>query len=150
LSSCRQSIFFPKIKLSDGVRFFRTTLDKGVLMAAEAFYEGFYDALRDDVQACGGGKVVGHWFWPEKSVEAARARLADALNPERRERLSDEQERLIMRRAREARGFSAAICFLCDDTGFERPKALPPKDRLKVLSATIEEFARDSGMRVVK
>lgn len=94
----------------------------------ELFYEGWLAALRDDVQALGGAKVVGPWFKPDLAVLAARNWLNDTLNGNRRERLADTQERLIIRRAREKRGFSAALCFLCDDTGFERPKAIRPED----------------------
>lgn len=109
---------------------------------AELFYEDYFAALRDDVTALGGAKEVGRWFWPEKEVMAARNKLNDALNSDRRERLSDEQERLIMRRAREARGFSAAVCFVCDDTGFERPKALTPDAQRDRLADAIMEGAR--------
>jgi len=59
--------------------------------------------------------------------------VAQRLNADRRERLSDEQERLIMRRAREARGFSAALYFICDDTGFERPRSRDPEDEKEKL-----------------
>ena len=99
----------------------------------ELFYECYYEALRDDVKALGGAKTVGKWFWPEKEMEAARTKLNDAMNADRRERLSDEQERLIMRRAREARGFSAALYFICDDTGFERPRSRDPEDEKEKL-----------------
>lgn len=95
---------------------------------ARLFYDSYVDALRDDVNALGGPKDVGKWFWAEKSIEAARNMLNDCLNDNRRERLTDEQERLIMRKARAARGFSAALYFICDDTQFERPKALNPED----------------------
>ena len=92
------------------------------------FYDSFRDALRDDVQALGGPKEVGRILFPEKPVDQARNALNDRLNVERRERLSDEQEQMIMRLARERRGFSAAICYLCDAAGFERPRALNPED----------------------
>lgn len=84
------------------------------------FYDSYLAALRDDVDACGGTKTVGEWFWPEKSHDARRNMVNDRLSEAKRDRFSDEQERLVMRRARERRGFSAALCFICDDTGFER------------------------------
>lgn len=92
------------------------------------FYESELDALREDVEACGGSKAVGSWFWPDKSVEASRNEVNARLNTERRERFTDDQKRLIMRRAREKRGFSAAVFYICDDTGFERPRAVNPAD----------------------
>jgi hypothetical protein len=105
---------------------------------AALFYEHYYAALRDDCQAIepsrAWSKVVGKHLFPEiVDAEEAGRRLSDKLNPNRRDRLSDEQERFIMRKAREARGFSAALAFICDDVGFERPKALDPKDEAREL-----------------
>ena len=94
----------------------------------ELFYDSYLEALRDDVNVCGGPKEIGRWFWPEKSIDAARNMVNDRLNSDRRDRFGDDQERLIMRKARERRGFSAAISFVCDDTGFERPKPKEPED----------------------
>ncbi len=65
---------------------------------------------------------------PRRTSRRPRA-LADKLNAGRRERLSDEQERLLIRLAREKRGFSATLAYLCDETGFERPKAIAPADK---------------------
>jgi hypothetical protein len=51
-----------------------------------------------------------------------------------------------MRQAREVRGFSAALYFLCDDVGFERPKALNPEDEKQKLQrelvAAVTSLAR--------
>lgn len=94
----------------------------------ELFYEGWLEALADDVKAIGGAKVVGAMFNPDLAVEQARGWCNDRLNPNRRERFTDTQERHVMRLAREKRGFSAALYYLCDDTGFERPKANNPED----------------------
>lgn len=99
----------------------------------ELFYESWEEALKDDIKAMGGTKVVGKLIWPDLEMEIARNRLNDRLNPERRERLNDSQERMIMRGAREARGFSAAMFFLADETGFERPKSMAPQDEVAEL-----------------
>lgn len=96
----------------------------------ELFYESYLEALRDDVKAVGGAKAVGHTFHPQKEQEAARNWVNDRLNADRRERFESDQERYIMRKAREVRGFSAALCYLCDDTGFERPPAKNPIDEI--------------------
>lgn len=109
-------------------------------MEEQLFYDTYLEALKDDVTACGGAKEVGQWFWPEKTFENRRNRVNDRLNAERDERFTNDQERLIMRRARERRGFSAAICFLCDDAGFERPKPKHPKDE------QIEILAREERL----
>lgn len=112
----------------------------------DLFYESYLDALKDDVKALGGAKRVGGWFKPEKDAEAARNWLNDCLNSERRERLDGEQERLIIRRAKDERGFSAALYFICDDTGFERPKAKSPDDEkaeaLRTLADTTQVLRR--------
>lgn len=108
----------------------------------ELFYESWLDALRDDVRALGGAKAVGTVFWPEKSVDAAKNKLNDALNEDRRERLTDEQERYIIRSARERRGFSAALMYLCDETGFERPKERDPLDEAAQLQREFIESVR--------
>lgn len=107
-------------------------------------YEDYFEALRDDVRALGGPKVVGKWFWQEKEPEAARNALNDRLNATRRERLSDEQERLIMRRAREVRGFSAALNFICRDAGFDNPRPRNPAEELSEVMARAEHLARES------
>lgn len=99
----------------------------------ELFYESWEEALKDDIKALGGTKVVGKLLWPDLEVDTARNRLNDRLNPERRERLSDTQERMIMRSSREARGFSAAMFYLADETGFERPKPRAPRDEMTEL-----------------
>lgn len=100
------------------------------MVQPELFYESFLEALRDDVKAIGGSKSVGGKFWPEKDLHAAANLVNDCLNANRRDRFNEDQERYIMRKARELRGFSAGICFLCDDTGFERPLAKNPVDEI--------------------
>ena len=97
------------------------------------FYDSELEGLRDDVNALGGPKEIGRWFWPEKSIEAARNMVNDRLNAERRDRFTEDQRRLIMRKAREKRGFSATLNFICDDTGFERPRAKNPEDEAAAL-----------------
>lgn len=108
------------------------------------FYENYVSALKDDCMAIepsrAWAKVVGKKLFPEKDDDAAHRALLDKLNPNRADRLSDEQERMIIRLAREVRGFSAALAFLCDDTGFERPKALNPKDEALEIIAREERL----------
>jgi hypothetical protein len=107
------------------------------------FYESYRAALREDCKAIDGtpawAKVVGQRLFPEISdpVEAGR-RLNDKTNPNRDDRLSDDQERLIMRLAREKRGFSAALDYICDDTEFERTKPKDRKDEMLELQGRIE------------
>jgi hypothetical protein len=91
-------------------------------------WDTFLEALRDDVVAIGGSKDVGEWFWREKTMEARRNCVNDRLNAERRERFTDEQVELIMRRAVQKRGYSAAHFHRCDVIGTERPKAVRLED----------------------
>ena len=81
-------------------------------------YEDIYDAMREDVRALGGTKIVGPIFWPEKSVKDAQQRLNDCLNRNREEKLDQEQFMLLIRRAREV-GSYATMGFLGGDTGFK-------------------------------
>jgi hypothetical protein len=108
-------------------------------MQPALFYDSYLEALRDDVNAIGGPKVVGGTFWPEKDAITARNAVNDRLNAEKRDRFTDEQERFIIRGAAAKRGFSAAICFICDDTGHERPKVRSPDDERAAALKTIAE-----------
>jgi hypothetical protein len=106
-------------------------------------WDSYLDALRDDVIAVGGSKEVGEWFWREKTPEARRNCVNDRLNAERRERFTDEQEQLIMRRAVQKRGYSAAHYYRCDVLGTERPKALRIEDQQeKAQREFVEAVAR--------
>ena len=107
------------------------------------FYESYEEALRDDVRACGGLKMVGKLFFPEKDTVGAGRALADKLNEARRERLTDEQERLVMRMAKERRGYSAAFHFICDDIGCERGRPLTPKDEAAELQRRGMDLVRE-------
>lgn len=97
----------------------------------------FLEALRDDVKALGGATAVGAWFIPEKSQEAQRNYVNDRLSAARRDRFSNDQVELIMRKAVNRRGFSAAHFYLCDAIGTERPK---PKDPDAQLARAMQRF----------
>lgn len=121
----------------------------------ELFYEGYCQALRRDAQSIAGYKrnwamVVGKMVFPElDDPEAAARRLDDKLNPNRRERLTDEQERMIMREAARLNGVSHTIAFICDDTGFKRPERIEVKDEVDrivgVLNKSMEAMMRACG-----
>ena len=110
---------------------------------ARLFYESWTDALLDDIAAIGGAKEVGNLFWPElRDPVAAARKLRDKLNEDRRDRLSDKQERLIMRLAYEARGFCAAMHFNCDETGCKRTEAKPKEAERADLQRDVRDLAR--------
>jgi hypothetical protein len=131
-------------KLSVAVRFKRTRTERGSRVTQPAlFYDSYLEALRDDVNAIGGPKEVGHTFWGEKEIVAARNAVNDRLNAEKRDRFTDEQERYIIRAAKRKRGFSAALYFICDDTEFERPAAKSPDDERAAALRTIADASRE-------
>lgn len=96
------------------------------------WYENYRAALRDDCKAIADGskawaQVVGARLFPSITDQvAAGRRLNDLTNPNRDDRLTDDEERLIMRLAVEKRGFSAAHDFITDDIGMERGR---PRER---------------------
>src|SRR3990167_4548564 len=112
------------------------------------FYESLQDALREDARALAGGsrawaKVVGRLLKPEIADPEVAARwLDDRLNPNRRERLTDDQERYLMRESARARGWSAALCYICDEAGFERPKRRDPAEERDRVLDVIEHTSR--------
>lgn len=131
----------------------------------EVIHDCFLDALRADVMACGGAKAVGALFWPEKEAEGQRTSVTDRLNEARRERFTAPQQRLLMKRAAELGGRSAALDFICDAVGFERPAKKHPEDERATLlrdlrnqaaqlNANIERLLMDdkmpSQLRVLK
>lgn len=110
-----------------------TTTKGWVPAGPELFYDSWHDALKDDVKAAGGLQAVGKIFRADLDKDAAGRWLADRLNPDRRERLTDTQERLVIRLATKQRGFSAALCFLCDDVDYVRPEPKKLEDERAAL-----------------
>jgi hypothetical protein len=107
------------------------------------FSESIYDALGDVVRALGGSKKVGSELRPEKPVDEAAKWVKDCLNPERRERFDPEHILWLLKRGREVSCHSA-INFLCDETGYERPRAIDPEDERAKLQRLYIEAVRTS------
>lgn len=107
------------------------------------FYDGYREALRDDCKAiddtAAWAKNVGKLLFPEivDPIEAGR-RLNDKTNPNRDDRLSDDQERLIMRLSVRKRGFSAAHDYISDEIEMERAKPKDRKDEMLELQGRVE------------
>lgn len=95
-------------------------------------FEDVNDALREAVRAVGGNKKVGPLLWPELPLEQAAGRIRDALNPDKRDKLSPEQVVLILRLAGEV-GYHGAIGFVTFSAGYEAPRHLAPQDQTSEL-----------------
>ena len=87
------------------------------------FHESLHDAVKDDVRAIGGTKVVAGRLRPEMPVDHATRWLLDCMNPDRREKLDGDQLVLVMRWAREFGSFATAQ-YVMQQAGFERPRPL--------------------------
>jgi hypothetical protein len=105
------------------------------------FVETVYDALKGIVAALGGAKIVGARLWPEKTVDDARKRLLDCLNPERDEKLDPEQVILLLRLGREA-DFHVAKHWLDVETGYLPSAPADPGDEQARQVAAIENAAQ--------
>lgn len=119
----------------------------------QLFHETWADALRDDINACGGAKVVAGKLWSEKTPDAAHRLLLDCLNETRPERLDPDRLRLLLKMARKA-GSLAGINWLLRDLAYDDAKPVEPADRreqlqrdfvaatrsLQVLAAQIERI----------
>jgi hypothetical protein len=111
-------------------------------------FGSYLEALRDDVNALGGPAEIGEWFWREKTPEGRRNACNACLNAERRERFSDEQIELIMRRAVKKRGYSSAHYYVCDAIGTERPKAIEPEDERAQAMREFTEAVATMGRQI--
>lgn len=107
------------------------------------FFEDLNDALRALVKALGGTKVVAAKLWPEKPITESQPLLSDCLNPLRREKLSPQQLVLMLRWGREA-GYHATLAYICQETGYDTPKALSLKEEAATLMDRAAELARES------
>lgn len=100
------------------------------------FLEDAYDALKSIVQVAGGAKVVGPLIFPEKSTDAARTALLDALNPDRAQKLCFEQTLLLFKIGREA-GYHGAKHWLDGELGYAPTSPIDPDDQVAELARVI-------------
>lgn len=115
----------------------------------EPFIEDIYHALRVDISACGGNKVVGAQLWPSVDVLDARDKLARCVNPHSKEKL-DYNEVLFIKRLARDRGSFATIYYECDQCELERPgpldmneEILRLQERVLALGNALEGVADD-------
>lgn len=105
------------------------------------FVESIYDALKAIVGALGGPKTVGARLWPKKSVDDARKRVLDCLNPDRDEKFDPEEVVLLFRWGREV-NFHVAKHWLDAETGYECSKPIDPVDAEARVLATIDSATK--------
>jgi hypothetical protein len=101
-------------------------------MQLTVFHETWEDALREDIQACGGPKVVAAKLWPHKTPDAAHRLLLDCLNELRPERLDPERLRMLLKMARE-KGSYAGINWLLRDLAYDDARPIEPQDKKEQL-----------------
>lgn len=98
----------------------------------QLFHETWADALREDIAACGGAKVVAGKLWPEKTPDAAHRLLLDCLNETRPERLDPDRVRMLLKMARNKGSFAGAN-WLMRDLGYDDVRVVEPADRREQL-----------------
>jgi hypothetical protein len=128
----------------------------------QLIHESLLEALHDAVRAIGGTKKVGALLWPAKTIDEAKQRLNDCLNPHRAEKLSPEEVLYLLRTAREV-GYHGAMDFIAAECGYTRPEPVAPSDELaqlqrefiatvktqQALVARIERITQPVGPRAV-
>jgi hypothetical protein len=117
---------------------------EGVKMQQQSLIrETILEALRDDIDAAGGPKVVGLLLWPEKECPIkAGNHLRNCLSEDRAERLTPEQVMLVIKKARE-HGSACTIAFMCDHASLTRPTPIEPEDQRAQLKRQVIQAASD-------
>lgn len=90
------------------------------------WYDHAEEALRDVVSAVGGPKKVANMLWPDKDLSAGARYLNQCLDPERNEKLDISQILYLLRLGREV-ACHAAIHYLCEESGYEKPLPINPE-----------------------
>ena len=110
-------------------------------MQIALIHESINDAIREDVQAIGGNKAVGAILWPELPIDQAAGKVRDALNSDRRERMTPDQMALVVRMARR-KGSMATMRWMAHDAGFAEPVTVEPEDERAKLQRDYIEATR--------
>lgn len=90
------------------------------------------DAIRDTAVALGGFKRVGVMLWPTMPADEAGRRLANCLNPEKRDKFAPGDLAMLRREARKANVHTLAA-FEMRDAGYAEPQPLEPEDERAAL-----------------
>lgn len=94
------------------------------------FFDSAEEATRHAILVSGKNpKSVGAALWPDKTAEAARTALMNALNPNRDERLTADQHLFVA-------NFCSQydyVYYVCHRCNHSRPKLQTPEDQLERL-----------------
>ncbi|MDZ7809237.1 MAG: hypothetical protein U5L11_02660 [Arhodomonas sp.] len=105
------------------------------------FHEDFHHSLRDARAAIGGVKRMAGLVYPNLPLDKAHTMLANALNPDRRERLELEDVVAIMRHARAA-GCHIPMAYLARELDYAPPETREPENELAALQREFIERAK--------
>lgn len=102
------------------------------------FFESAESATKHAIQASGREvKDVAHALWPDKTVEAARTALSNALNEHRSERLTADQHIFIARYT----GRHDWLYYACQQLSHSRPTPVTPAEQAAELQQALFETA---------
>jgi hypothetical protein len=120
----------------------RTHTKDSELRQQSLFHEDINEALKGLVSALGGAKAVGARLFPDLSVDGARTRLLDSLNPDRAQQLSQTQFLTLLKWGREA-GYHGVMEYIAEEAGYTRPSPRSPEEeRADLQREVIEAVAR--------
>lgn len=105
------------------------------------FHEDINEALKGLVAALGGAKIVGTRLFPDLTVDGARARLLDALNPDRAQQLSQTQFLTLLKWGREA-GHHGVMEYVADEAGYTRPSPRSPEEERADLQRQVIDMGK--------
>ncbi len=91
------------------------------------FHEDIYEALRTDVMAAGGTKIVGNALKPKLPIQQASEWVSNCLNRTRAEKF-DAEDILFIKRMAKQNGSFATVYFEVDDIGMTHPISIEPED----------------------
>lgn len=89
-------------------------------------------AIAAVVVALGGNKRAGATLWPAMPADEAGRRLAQSLNPDRREKLSPGELLMLMREGRKV-GAHTIAAYLLHECGYAEPQPIEPEDERAAL-----------------
>lgn len=110
--------------------------------SALPFFDSAEEATKHAMQASGKNpKAVAAALWPEKSADAARTALLNALNPNRDERLTADQHLFIANYC----GEFSFVQYICLKTSHAQPVLQTPTEHAARLQSAL--FAKTDELR---